>query len=132
MSKTITISTPALFGDHHVVEVHRLLGALPGVEGIYASSAFRAVEVTYDPDKIEADAIQEKLAETGYTEEMGVGVEADAATYLQEDRSESYFRHTEVYETNREVISFSQNVDYSGRPLWHCPGFGVIRNTMEE
>ena len=132
MSKKVTISTPALFGDYHVVEVHRLLGTLPGVENIYASSAFRAVEVTFDPDKIQADAIQEKLAETGYTEELGVVVEADVATYLQEDRSESYFRHTEVFETNREVISFSQNVGFSGRPLWHCPGFGVIKNTMEE
>jgi len=132
MSKTVTINTPALYGDHHVVEVHRLLAALPGVENIYASSAFHAVEVTFDPDKIEAEAIQEKLAETGYTEELGVSVEADAATYLQEDRSESYFRHTEVFETHRDVISFAQNVGYSGRPLWHCPGFGVIKNTMED
>ena len=132
MSKTITIKTPAMYGDHHVVEVRRILGELPGVEDIYASSAFHAVEVTYDPEVVEAGAIEEKLEETGYTEEMSVGVEADASTYLQEDRSESYFRHTEVFETNREVISFAQDVNYSGRPLWHCPGFGVIKNTMED
>jgi len=132
MSKTITINTPALYGDHHVTEVHRLLGELPGIEQVYASSAFHAVEVTYDPDKVEEAAIKGKLDETGYTGELSVAMEADAATYLEADRSQSFFRHTEVFETTKEVVSFSQNVSYSGRPLWHCPGFGVIRNTMEE
>ena len=132
MSKIITINTPALYGDHHVTEVHRLLGELPGIEQVYASSAFHAVEVTYDPDKVEEAAIKGKLDETGYTGELSVAMEADAATYLEADRSQSFFRHTEVFETTREVVSFSQNVSYSGRPLWHCPGFGVITNTMED
>jgi copper chaperone CopZ len=132
MSKTITINTPALYGDHHVTEVHRLLGELPGIEQVYASSAFHAVEVTYDPDKVEEAAIKGKLDETGYTGELSVAMEADAATYLEADRSQSFFRHTEVFETTKEVVSFSQNVSYSGRPLWHCPGFGVITNTMED
>ena len=132
MNKTITIQTPALYGDHHVVEVHRMLGELSGVEEVYASSAFHAVEVVYDPDKVEAGAIEDVLAEAGYTEELPVAVEADASTYLEADRSQSFFRHTEVFETNREVVSFAQDVSYSGRPLWHCPGFGVIKETMEE
>ena len=132
MSKTITIETPALYGDHHVTEVHRLLGELSGVEQVYASSGFRAVEVTYDPDQVEEAKIKAKLVEAGYTAELPVAVEADAATYLEADRSQSFFRHTQVFETNREVVSFAQNVSYSGRPLWHCPGFGVIKNTMEE
>jgi copper chaperone CopZ len=132
MKKTITIETPALYGDHHVIEVRRILGELPGVEEIYASSAFHAVEVTFDPGKVEEAAIRGKLAETGYTEELPVSVEADASTYLQADRSQSFFRHTEVFEVNRGVVSFAQNVSYSGRPLWHCPGFGVIKNTMED
>jgi hypothetical protein len=59
-------------------------------------------------------------------------MEADASTYLSEDRSQTFFRHTEVFETNREGVSFAQNVSYSGRPLWHCPGIGAIKNTMEE
>ena len=128
----LTLDLPSMYGDHHVVEVRRILGELSGVEDVYASSAFHAVEVTYDPEVVEAGAIEAKLVETGYTEELPVGMEADASTYLQEDRSESYFRHTEVFETNREVISFAQNVSYSGRPLWHCPGFGAIKSTMEE
>jgi len=132
MNKTITIPTPALYGDHHVTEVRRLLGEIPGVEQVYASSAFGAVEVTFDPDKAEEGAIKGVLAEVGYTEELSVAVEADASTYLQADRSQSFFRHTAAYEAGREEVMFAQNVSYSGRPLWHCPGFGVIKNTMEE
>ena len=91
MSKTTVIETPAMYADHHVLEVRRLLGGLAGVEEIYASSAFHAVEVTYDPDQIEAAAIVAKLAEVGYTEEMIVAMEADASTYLSEDRSQIIF-----------------------------------------
>ncbi|MBN1146851.1 MAG: heavy-metal-associated domain-containing protein [Anaerolineales bacterium] len=132
MKKKITFETPALYGDHHVQEARRLLLELPGVEDVYASSAFRAVEVTYDPDKVEEKEITKKLDEAGYLGEWELPVEADAATYLERDRSRSYFRHTEVYEASRQVVSFSQTVNYSGRPLWHCPGFGVIKSKMEE
>jgi copper chaperone CopZ len=132
MKKKITFETPALYGDHHVQEVRRLLLDLPGVEEVYASSAFRAVEVTYDPDKVEEKAISDELDQSGYLGEWELPVEADAATYLESDRSQSYFRHTQVFETSRQVVSFSQSVNYSGRPLWHCPGFGVIKTVMED
>lgn len=131
MTKKITIDTPALFGDHHVIEVRRILGEIPGVVDVYASSAFRAVEVTFDPDKVEAESINKKLADTGYLDELPVPMEADASTYLEADRSQSFFRHTQVFENSREVVSFSQNVAYSGRPLWYCPGIGVVTD-MEE
>jgi len=130
--RTITIEAPALYGDHHVVEVRRLLMELPGVENVYASSAFHAIEVTYDPDTIQDDVIKNKLDEVGYLGELPSPVEADASTYLKSDRSQSYFRHTEVFETSRQVVSFAQNVSYTGRPLWNCPGMGVIRSKMEE
>jgi copper chaperone CopZ len=130
--KTVTFETPALYGDHHVIEVKRVLGAIPGVEDIYASSAFQAVEVTYDPDKVQEAKIKSKLESMGYLDELPVPMEAGAATYLQSDRSESFFRHTAVFETSRAVTSFAQNVQYTGRPLWHCPGFSVIKSEMED
>ena len=132
MTTTISFETPTLYGDHHVIEVRRILLDMPGVENVYASSAFRAVEVTFDPDKVMGEDIKSKLNELGYLEELEMPVEADAATYLERDRSRSFFRHTAVYEASRQEVSFSQNVAYSGRPLWHCPGFGVIKNEMEE
>jgi copper chaperone CopZ len=130
--KTVTIETPVLYGDHHVVEVRRLLLEIHGVENIYASSAFRAIEVTYDPEVVNEEVIQEKLDGAGYLGELPSPVEADASTYLEADRSQSYFRHTEVFETSRQVVSFAQNVGYAGRPLWNCPGIGVINNKMED
>lgn len=132
MTKTVTFNTPALYGDHHVSEVRKVLLEIPGVEDVYASSAFQAVEVTFDPDKVKEKDISNKLEETGYLGEWILPVEADAATYLESDRSSSYFRHTDVFEKSREVVGFAQNVSYSGRPLWNCPGFGVIKSEMED
>jgi hypothetical protein len=129
--KTKTYEMPNLYGDHHVIEVRRLLLEIPGVVDVYASSAFRMVEVTYDPEKTNDLEIAVKLDQLGYLEEWSVPMEAGASTYL-EDRSRSYFRHTAVFETNRDVMSFAQNVSYTGRPLWNCPGMGVIKKEMED
>lgn len=129
--KKITYELPNLYGDHHVVEVRRILFDIPGVVDVYASSAFRMVEVTYDPKQTNDLDIAVRLDQMGYLGEWSAPMEASAATYL-EDRSRSFFRHTNVFETTRQVVTFSQNVSYSGRPLWNCPGMGVIKNKMED
>ena len=129
--KTVTYDLPNLYGDHHVIEVRRILLAIPGVEDVYASSAFHMVEVTYDPKITNDLEFSLKLDQAGYLQEWSVPIEASASTYL-EDRSSSFFRHTEIFETTRQVMSFAQKVNYSGRPLWNCPGMGVIKNTMED
>lgn len=130
--KTISFEVPALYGDHHVVEVRKLLLETPGVNDVYASSAFHLVEVTFDPGQIDEQKIEAILDQAGYLGELPLPVEADASTYLQSDRSESFFRHTEVFETTRQTVSFTQDVSFKGKPLWNCPGMGVIRTTMEE
>jgi copper chaperone CopZ len=132
MRKTITFDTPALFGDHHVLEVRRLLLAVPGVDEVYASSAFRVVDVTYDPTKTDEDAISKELSSAGYLGEWLQPEEKGVAAETEIERSKSFFRHTEVFETSRQVVSFTQRVGYSGRPLWNCPGLGVINNKMED
>jgi copper chaperone CopZ len=132
MKKTVTYNTPVLYGDHHVLEVRRLLQELPGVEEVYASSAFRVVEVTYDTEKVSEEKISQMLDEAGYLGEWTLPTETGQAAILEGDRSMTYFRHTEVYETSREVVSFAQRVNYSGKPLWNCPGLGVIKNKMED
>jgi copper chaperone CopZ len=130
--ETLTFELPTMYGDHHVVEVRRLLLEMPGVEDVYASSGFQVVEVMYDPTKVTPDAINARLAEAGYQGELSTPVEAGAATYLEKgDRS--FFRHTTVYENVRQVVSFAQNVSYSGRPLWPCPGMGSLKTkSLEE
>jgi copper chaperone CopZ len=130
----LTLELPMMYGDHHVSEVRRILFDLPGVEEVYASSAFQLVEVTYDPAKINDLEIQVKLDEAGYLGEWSVPVEVGAAPSRPEsDRSR--FRHTAVYETTRQAVSFAHQLPAEsgtyGRPLWNCPGIGVIKK-MEE
>jgi copper chaperone CopZ len=120
-----------MYADHHVVEVRRLLFELSGVEDVYASSAFHMVEVSYDPAKLGPQTIEQVLGDAGYLGELLMPVESGRAV-TDIGRDGSFFRHTAVYETSRQTMGFSQNVNYSGRPLWNCPGFGVIRNKMED
>jgi copper chaperone CopZ len=120
-----------MYADHHVVEVRQILFELQGVEEVYASSAFQAVEITYDPNLITIDQIEKCLDDAGYLGEFAMPSEAGVAAY-QSEGTQAYFRHTAVYETSQKEVSFAQNVTYSGRPLWHCPGMGIIRKEMEE
>jgi copper chaperone CopZ len=129
-TRKCTIDLPAMYGDHHVVEVRRILLELPGVQDVYASSSFRAVEVTYDPDQINDLEISVKLDEAGYLGEWTILSEPNAAASWQKN-GKSSFRHTAAYEQTQQTVSFSQAVRSPGRPLWPCPGFGAIKS-MEE
>lgn len=128
--KKITLDLPTMYGDHHVVEVRRILLAIPGVEDVYASSSFRAVEVTYDPEKVNDLEFQLKLDEAGYLGEWSILAEPGTAVARKD--GEGKFRHTAVYEQTRQVVSFAREVGSVVRPLWPCPGMGVIRAMEEE
>jgi len=123
--ETYTLELPAMYGDHHVSEVRRILFEIPGVEEVYASSAFRAVEISYDPEKVAADQINLQLDAAGYMGELSIPLESGIASY-QSENVDVYFRHTEVYEHTQQPVSFAQNVNYGGRALWPCPGVGPI------
>lgn len=124
-----TFDTPALFGDHHVTEVRRILFACPEVKEVYASSAFQVVQVEFDEKKLTHDDLMRKLEEAGY---LGI-LATTAETGVAEQRSENEgaFRHTATYETVKKTVSFQQKIPYSGRPLWNCPGMGVIKSMDE-
>lgn len=125
-----TYELPAMYADHHVVEVRRILLEMPGVDDVYASSAFQVAEVTYDPEAVSESEIAEKLDSAGYLGEFAVIAEAGKPA-TSKNGDGAFFRHTEVYEHANETIGFTQEVGYVGRPLWPCPGIGAI-NTMEE
>jgi len=129
--ETAVFELPLLYGDHHVLEVRRIMEAIPGVEDIYASSAFHVVEVTYDPTKVSKEEIQKRLEEAGYTGDLPLPVETGIAV-TENGSQKPYFRHTVAYEQSKQVVSFEQRVNYSGRPLWPCPGFGVLRRQNSE
>ena len=126
----LVLDVPALYGDHHVSEARRILLELPGVSDVYASSAFHTIEVTYDPSKVNADAIRASLSEAGYLDELPMPAESGVA--VSAESAGTFFRHTTTYEQTRQVVSFAQNVAYSGKPLWYCPGMGVIEKTEKE
>lgn len=133
--KKVTYEMPTLYGDHHVIEVRRLLQNLPGVLEIYASSAFHTVEVSYDPALVNDLEIADTLDQAGYLGEWTVPMEMGSVSF-QKDSEVSFFRHTAVNESVRQVVGFGQNVDrvssFSGRPLWNCPGMGPVRNKKME
>ena len=126
-----TYDLPTMYADHHVVEVRRILLEMSGVEDVYASSAFQVVEVTYDPEVIPDSQITGKLEEAGYLGELSVTAETGTPA-TSKNGDGVFFRHTEVYEQTKDTIGFAQNVSYVGRPLWPCPGLGVLKTTEEE
>ena len=127
----LTFQLQTMYADHHVVEVRRIILALPGVQDVYASSAFHVVEVTYDPARLNDQEIQAGLDEAGYLGDWPVSVETGKAVGSG-DGPNTQLRHTSVYEQVKQTVSFSQNVNYQGRPLWPCPGMGPIRGMDEE
>jgi copper chaperone CopZ len=129
--KTKIFEAPALYGDHHVTEVRRILLELEGVMDVYASSAFQTIEVTYDETKINDLEIAVKLDEAG-TSANGQYPSNWETAAQQGDGQKPFFRHTATYETIKHTVSFGQRVSYQGRPLWHCPGIGVVKMDEED
>jgi hypothetical protein len=117
-----TFNTPALFGDHHVTEVRRMLFASPGVKDVYASSAFQVVEVEFDEKIVTHNALLKILEDAGYLGQIPMMVESGEAAEMN-----SVFRNTATYVTMKKTVSFAQKAPYSGRPLWTCPGMGVVK-----
>jgi copper chaperone CopZ len=130
--KTVVLEVPNLYADHHVLEVRRILFDIPGVQDVYASSSFRVVEVTYDENLTNDSDISVKLEEAGYLGEWIVPTETGAKPVYESEGDKPFFRHTQVFENTRQVVSFTQNIGFSGRPLWPCPGLGVVQKKMEE
>jgi len=125
------IYLPFMYADHHITEVRRILFELDGVDDVLASSALRMVQVQYDAARIDEAAIQAALAGAGYTEPLAVPVETDFPA-SKDDATTRYFRHSTAFQHAKSAVSFSQEIVGSGRPLWPCPGMGVIRAERHE
>ncbi len=130
MQKTL-FTVPTMYGDHHVLEVRRILLEMRGVEDVNASSCFHTVEVGYDLAKVSAEEIRTKLQLAGYLEELATPVESgNAISQAAKRNGEGFFRHTTAFEQTKQVVNFAQTVNFSGRPLWPCPGIGTIDVTQ--
>ena len=129
--EVLSLELPTMYGDHHVVEVRRLLLEMPGVEDVYASSGFRAAEVNYDPDKVSPEEIVAKLDQSGYIGDLIIPEETGVAVN-EGNGQDTFYRHTKAYEKASKVVSFAQNVNYEGRALWPCPGMKPIISMDEK
>ncbi len=129
--EVITLELPALYGDHHVIEVRRLLLEMPGVEEVYASSGFRVAEVKYDPEKVSVEEIKDILDKAGYIGELPIPRETGIAVN-QGNGQGTFYRHTEAYEKVSGVVSFAQQVESERRALWPCPGMNPIISMDED
>ena len=123
--KTLILDLPAMYGDHHVIDVRRLLLEMPGIDEVYASSSFRVLEVTYDDKKVAEDQIKATLEKAGYLGELPIDTEVNIAASEPSD-APRFFRHTALYEETLKTMGFAQTVSYQGRPLWPCPGMGPL------
>jgi len=119
-----------MYGDHHVTAVRLLLLGLPGVKIVYASSSFRVVEVQYDEKQLTPAQIETALNDAGYIGEMPMPTETGVAS--SQNGGQTYFRHTAAFEQTGKSVGFTQQLSHEGRPLWPCPGMGVITSIEEE
>jgi len=127
---SVTFDVPAMYADHHVTEVRRILLAIPGVEEVNASSAFQVVEIDYDPEKTSEDILRQALDDHGYLGDLQIPVESGKPAIGSDGKT--YFRHTAAYKATGTQISFEQGINTSGRPLWPCPGMGARAKLNDE
>ncbi|MEE9582729.1 MAG: heavy-metal-associated domain-containing protein [Acidimicrobiia bacterium] len=119
---SLTFDVPAMYADHHVVEVRRILFEVPGVETINASAAFQVVQIEYDQEKTSEDVLKQTLNEAGYLGELLIPTESGEPAVGGDGTT--YFRHTATVEAAGNTVSFGQEISVVGRPLWPCPGMG--------
>jgi len=127
--ETFTIDVPRMYGDHHVAEVRRILLAMPGVEEVYASSAFHVARVRIDPARVSEANLYTALAAAGYLGELQIATE-EWKSGTPKETEDNPFRHTFASEQVKG-IAFGQTVELTGRALWPCPGMGPVK-AMEE
>jgi copper chaperone CopZ len=101
----VVLDVPTLWADHHVLKVRDALGTLEGVDGVYASSAWKQVLVNYDAAKTDQAAIEKALADAGYPVGEGeVPVLTQAGKMLRDPQwAEMSLRMTETNMADLEM-----------------------------
>ena len=122
---SLFLELPSMYGDHHVIEVRRILFELEGVSEVYASSGFRAIEVEYNSKRTPKKDLVAALENAGYTGDFAMALESSIPA--NEQRESAYFRHTEASEQTGNTVGFEQTVRVQRSPLWPCPGMGPLK-----
>lgn len=101
----VVLDIPLMWADHHILKMRDALVSLPGVEDVYASSAWKQVLVTYDPAKTGREAIEKALAQAGYpVGEGATPILAQRGDKARDPRWEVLgFRMSETYRADIEM-----------------------------
>ena len=111
----LSLVLPALYGDHHVASVRRVLEGRPGISDIVVSPAAHMVSLAFDPSQQTAASIEAALASAGYL--TGDPERAFPTSGPATPRATTTLGNT---------LSFTHEPPaWEGRPLWPCPGFDV-------
>jgi copper chaperone CopZ len=62
----VTFSIPAMWADHHVLEVRQVLDQVSGVEEVVASAMYKDVLIKYDPANTTPESLASALSEAGF------------------------------------------------------------------
>ena len=128
---TVCIDVPAMYGDHHVIEVRLKLLNLSGVQSVYASSYTKSVEVTYDATQITVDDIHSALHEAGYLQDIELPHESGVAAYGQ-PTSATYMRHSVAFAQTRNTVGFGQTIVEPKTSNIPCPGLKITVEKEEK
>lgn len=85
MAKRIRFLVPDLWADHHVTKLRNVLLDAPGVESVYASSAFNEVAIDFDAAKTDGDKLAKLLTKSGYPPANGATAQDEAVVYGESD-----------------------------------------------
>jgi len=98
------------------VEVRRILHDMPGVRAVYASSAFRVVEIDFDPEQTSAGDLQRRLDEAGYLSELPVPMESGEPAADRTAADGRYRRHTTSNAPSGSAVAFRQELKAAAPP----------------
>jgi len=113
---SVVIGVPAMYADHHVVEVRRILHDVPGVRAVYASSAFGVVEIDFDAEHTSAEVLERRLDEAGYLSELPVPVESGEPATDRTAADGRYRRHTTSNAPSGSAVAFRQELKAAAPP----------------
>jgi copper chaperone CopZ len=107
---SVAIDVPAMYADHHVIEVRRVLFDVPGVTAVYASSAFGVVEIDFDAGRTTTEALEQRLNEAGYLSDLPVPMELGEAATGRTAAGEKYRRYTTTRPGSGSAVAFRQDL----------------------
>ena len=89
----LQLNVPDMWADHHVLKVRAILTAIPGVQDVVASSAFRMIALNYDPALANPGVIMGTLDDAGYSVATdGTGVIAESVPVADGRRDPAWTR----------------------------------------